>query len=180
MRTTIQFKIVPVILLSCLLARPANASTNSIAPGQTRSGSISGSAIDVYKYTSGGNEWITIATARTDVGSGTVQQRIHLMSTHESVLKTNQSFLQSFRLTNAGVYQIVSHETGAVATGPYALTPTLIPYTTLFRSASTNSIAPGQTRSGSISGSAIDVYKYTSGGNEWITIATARTDVGSG
>src|SRR5437667_260619 len=102
MRTTIQFKTVPVILLSCLLARPANASTNSIAPGQTRSGSTSGSAIDVYKYTSGGNEWITIATARTDVGSGTFDPVFDLMAPDGSVLKTNQAFLQSFRLTNAG------------------------------------------------------------------------------
>src|SRR5437588_4421 len=81
---------------------------------------------------------------------------------------------------NTRDYHIVSLANGADATCPNILTPTrtpLFPYTTLFRS---NRIVAGQTISGTTSQADLDAYEYTSGGNEWITIATARTGVGSG
>src|SRR5207253_2898800 len=99
-----------------------HAHTNRIVAGQTISGTTSQADLDAYEYTSGGNEWITIATARTDVGSGFFDPVFDLMAPDALSLHDALPILQSFRLTNAGVYQIVSREDGADATGPYELT----------------------------------------------------------
>src|SRR5207249_3538882 len=134
------------------------------APGETKSGGISGTAMDVYQYTSSGNEWVTVATAGAAV--------FDVIAPDGGVLASNQMFLQSLPLTVAGVYQIVSHERDANHTGAYQLTLIHKPGTNLADSGETNRIVAGQTVSGTLSQADLDAYEYTSGGNEWITIAT--------
>src|SRR5439155_8741008 len=81
--------------------------------GQTVSCTTSQGALEAYEYASGGSYWVTTATARTSSGLGELKRVFYRAAPDGSVLKTNQTFLQSFRLTNAGVYQIVSREGGA-------------------------------------------------------------------
>src|SRR5438105_14293324 len=96
----------------------------------------------------------------TDVSSETFAPVFDLIAAYSTVLKTNQSFLQSFRLTNAGVYQIVSHENGADATGPYELTLIHNPGPNLADDGETNRIVGGQTISGSMSQADLDAYEF--------------------
>ncbi len=167
-----------LILLGSLLAVATNAATNRIAAGETKSDSLAGAATDTYEYTSGGNEWVTISTAATG-GGASFGPVFDLVATNGTVLAMGQTFLRSFRLTNAGVYQIVSRDSDAFDAGPYQVTLIRNPGPNQSDASENGTIVAGQTVSGNTGWADLDVRGYTSGGNEWVTISTAATSGGA-
>ena len=99
----------------------ATAETNEIVAGQTVSSSLSGSATDIYLYTSPGLEWITISAARTG-GGGSFDSVFDLVTPNGAVVVTSQSFVRSVYLTNAGLYRIISRDSDSFDGGTYNLT----------------------------------------------------------
>ena len=148
-----------LILLACWLATTANGATNRIVAGQTVSGSTGWSDLDVYEYSSGGAEWVTISVA-SQGGGLSFGPVFDLVTADGVVLLTRQSFLQSYRLTNAGVYQIICRDSDAFDEGNYQLTLIRNPGPNLADNGETNRIVAGQTVSGSTGWSDLDVYEF--------------------
>src|SRR5205823_6011619 len=138
---------------------------NRIVAGQTVSGTTSQGDLDAYEYTSGGSEIGRASSRQSSYGLGALNPVFDLVAPDGSVLKTNQTFLQSFRLTNAGVYQIVSREGGADDIATYDLPLMHVPGLNISDDRDTNRIVAGQTVSGTTSQGDLDAYEYTSGGS---------------
>jgi len=172
MRNTLKPLTVRLVLLSGLLTTWRMRPRTALRRAKRSPAAFQGVATDVYRYTSGGSEWVTIATAGINPNS-IFQPVFDLIAPDGGVLARDQVFLESFRLTNAGVYQIVSRESGADSSGTYQLTLIHNPGPNLADSGETNRIVAGQTVTGTMSQADLDAYEYTSGGSEWVTIATA-------
>src|SRR5947199_461115 len=97
-----------MVLLLFLTAAGARAATNNISAGETRVNSLSVSASDTYLYTSGGNEWMTIARGYVS-GFAAYGVVFDVFGPDGSQLANGQYYLPGLKLTNSGVYKVVVH-----------------------------------------------------------------------
>jgi hypothetical protein len=148
--------------------------TDTIAAGQTRSGTISRSAdLDVYSYDGTAGDFISVAMSR--VGISSLAPYVELWAPDGTIEATAGRYLRAHRLEQSGRYVIVCYDDERYQTGPYDLTVVKNPGPNLADAGETDTIAAGQTRSGTISGGGdVDVYSYEGTAGDLITLAMSR------
>src|SRR5438045_6691699 len=88
-----------------------------------------------------------------------------------SKLVNGQYYFAGLKLTNACVFLLFMTSSRSSESGTYQLTLIHGPGTNLADGGEDNQNVAGQTVSGNLSPGDLDAYSYTSGGNEWVTIA---------
>jgi len=167
-----------VLFLAALLPI-SKAATNNIVPGQTLCDSLPGGEQDVFAFTASDGDSVSIAMSRNSNLLVEPRLRLRLLAPDGSELAeathSYAAYLQAFRLTNSGVFQIVCRDENAVDHSPYCLTLLKNPGLNTTDQGETNTIAAGQTRSGSISVRGdLDVYSFDGTAGDFISVAMSR------
>jgi hypothetical protein len=158
-----------IAVTAAFISGAALGATNSIVPGQSLEGAISGTDIEVYEYASPGNEVITAYLWPTDLPS-LVYWPVFDVRANGEVLASNANFL-SLTLTNSGRYEVVVRTYWSDGAGPYYLSFVRAPGNNLADAGETNVISPGLPVSGYLLHSDLDAYTYNSAGNEWLAFS---------
>src|SRR2546425_5684 len=165
-----------------VLAAPLQAVTNTIAPGEIRSGSITAPAqTDYYAFTASSNDVIYLTVLKTN-GPGTYPY-LYLYDPTGAVIAAGSgnailTDVANLRLTTTGTYTVGIVDDGLNESFDYLITFNLAAGGVNQREAGDGpeALLPGQTSYGHISPSDYDTFTFSASSNDVIYLTGLRTN----
>ena len=170
---TIVHNLCVLFILAPMIGLTAKAA--SIAPGETKTNSITIGSQDMYSFSANGGDTVTILMARS---SGSHYPQVELHAPDGTVTASEwgspSATIEAQKVTQAGTYYILCRDWQGNSTGGYGVS--------LFKNPGPNvgdpeggAIQPGETKTGTISVGDLDAFSFTANVNDTVTILMARS-----
>ena len=155
-------------------AQPTDADSGPITTGQRRTGTIDVGDLDVYTFSAGAGDAVSVTLA--DTGNTSFDPLLRVFAPDGSLVREDTANVGAeadlFDLTQAGTYTVVVRDLGDDNTGAYALTFARLPGAQVV-DADSGPLVSGQRRAGTIDVGDLDIYTFTADPGDSVSVLFA-------